>query len=113
MNRFVLKTLLVLLTLSPALAVSNLSGGAVIYTANCAVCHGAKGQGGIGPALSDSATWSSALFSRSLLKGINDHGKAFKAPMPTFGKVGFASSPKKAPTTAQIKALQAYLKTLK
>lgn len=113
MNPFILRTLALLLTLSPALAASSPSGGAANYKANCAVCHGAKGQGGIGPALNDSATWSYALFSRALLKGLDDHGKALKAPMPTFGKVGFASAPKKAPTAGQIKSLQAYLKALK
>ena len=29
----------------------NTSRGAVVYAANCALCHGAAGQGGIGPAL--------------------------------------------------------------
>jgi len=30
--------------------------GAVVYSANCAVCHGASGQGGIGPALKGEST---------------------------------------------------------
>lgn len=30
---------------------ANVPAGAVIYAANCAACHGAQGQGGIGPAL--------------------------------------------------------------
>ena len=30
---------------------TNTPHGAVIYSANCAACHGASGQGGIGPAL--------------------------------------------------------------
>ncbi|GAA4001123.1 hypothetical protein GCM10022631_09720 [Deinococcus rubellus] len=121
MNQFILRTLPLLLALTvPALAASNSSGGAAIYQANCAACHGAKEQGGIGPALNNevsgkdlAAQWSYAVFSRALLKGLDDHGRAFKAPMPIFGKVGFASAPHKAPTPAQMKALQAYLKTLK
>jgi mono/diheme cytochrome c family protein len=30
---------------------TNTPAGAVIYSANCAACHGSAGQGGIGPAL--------------------------------------------------------------
>jgi ubiquinol-cytochrome c reductase cytochrome c subunit len=30
---------------------TNTPHGAVVYSANCALCHGATGQGGIGPAL--------------------------------------------------------------
>jgi len=30
---------------------TNTPAGAVIYSANCAACHGASGQGGVGPAL--------------------------------------------------------------
>ncbi|OLV19165.1 c-type cytochrome [Deinococcus marmoris] len=114
MKRFILRSLALVLTLSvPVFAVPGAPGGPVIYRANCASCHGAAGKGGIGPALSDSATWSYAVFSRALLKGLDDHGNAFKSPMPTFGKTGFAGAPHTAPTPAQMKALQAYLKTLK
>jgi mono/diheme cytochrome c family protein len=97
------------------------SKGAAIYAINCASCHGAKAQGGIGPALQKhgnltvhySANWTAATFRRALLLGQDDHGAAFKAPMPTFGKVGFAADKGRAPTTAEIKAVQAYLRTIK
>jgi mono/diheme cytochrome c family protein len=36
-------------------AVSNLSAGAAIYDAGCAVCHGASGGGGAGPAMAGGA----------------------------------------------------------
>jgi len=36
-------------------AVSNLSAGAAIYDAGCAVCHGATGGGGAGPAMAGGA----------------------------------------------------------
>ncbi|MFK7603624.1 c-type cytochrome [Deinococcus sp. SM5_A1] len=115
MKRYFLKILPLLLTLSAsALAMPGIPGGPAIYPANCAAFHGAKGEGGIGPKLAgDSANWSAAIFQRAMLKGLNDHGAAFKAPMPTYGKVGFAGAPHVAPTPAQMKALQAYLKTLK
>ncbi|TAM57807.1 c-type cytochrome [bacterium] len=32
-------------------AASNLNNGKKIYAANCASCHGAKGEGGVGPSL--------------------------------------------------------------
>ena len=32
---------------------SDLETGSLIYTANCAVCHGAAGEGGVGPNLTD------------------------------------------------------------
>lgn len=123
MNRTMLRSLALLLTLSaPALALPGAPGSPVIYKANCSVCHGARGQGqsGDGPALNNAASgknlaaqWTYAVFSRALLRGLDDHGQAFKAPMPTFGKTGFAGAPHTAPTAAQMKALQAYLKTLK
>lgn len=114
MNPFILKTLSLLLALgATALAIPGSPGGPIIYKTNCAVCHGIKGQGGVGPALSDASQWSYAVFSRALLKGLDDHGSAFKAPMPTFGKTGFAGAPHIAPTPAQMQALQAYLKALK
>jgi mono/diheme cytochrome c family protein len=36
-------------------AVSNFSAGAAIYDAGCAVCHGANGGGGAGPAMAGGA----------------------------------------------------------
>jgi hypothetical protein len=76
MNRFMLRSLPLLLLSVPALAlaVPGVAGGPTIYKANCAACHGAKGKGGIGPALSDASKWSYALFSRALLKGTDDYG---------------------------------------
>jgi mono/diheme cytochrome c family protein len=32
--------------------------GAAVYDTNCATCHGSKGQGGVGPKLSDGAVTS-------------------------------------------------------
>ncbi|TSA86693.1 cytochrome c [Deinococcus detaillensis] len=99
---------------SAAAASADLKQGQSIYQTNCAACHGAKAQGGLGPKLSgEAANWSAAIFQRALLKNINDNGKMFKAPMPFWGKVGFAGDKGKAPTKTELVALQAYLKTFK
>lgn len=87
--------------------------GAQLYARNCAGCHGARAQGGVGPALHESALWSAALFQRSILKNVDDGGRPLKSPMPNWGKVGFAGDGGRAPTVAETRALQAYLKTLK
>ncbi|WP_407570085.1 c-type cytochrome [Deinococcus altitudinis] len=54
--------------------------GKVIFEANCAGCHGAVGQGGVGPKLAGNpaVTGDHALVVTRILKG--------KAPMPAFGK---------------------------
>ena len=102
-----------------ALAAVAVPTGAAIYSTNCAGCHGVQARGGTGPALykagnpNYAASWSAALFSRAMLKGQDDKGVAFKAPMPTFGRVGFAGDHGKAPTPAEIRSLQTYLKSLK
>ncbi len=93
--------------------------GAALYKTNCAACHGARAQGGIGPALSKAgnpryaASWTHAQFSRSLLQAKDDNGVALKAPMPNFGKVGLAGDKGKPPTQAEITAIQTYLKAIK
>ena len=94
-------------------AAVNVKSGAMIYTANCAGCHGAKAQGNVGPELHEAAGWSAAIFRRALLNYVDDKGVALKAPMPNWGKTGFKGDKGKAPTTAELTNLQAYLKTLK
>lgn len=112
--RFLLLAAAALLTSTLAAPSANLKQGQRIYQTNCAACHGAKAQGGVGPKLSgDAANWSAALFQRSLLKDIDDKGKMLKAPMPFWGKVGFAGDKGKAPSKPEMVALQSYLKTLK
>ena len=73
----------------------------------------AAGAGMVGPNLKEAAGWSYVLFKRAMLQGKDDKGVVFKAPMPVWGKVGFAGDHGKAPTDAELKALQAYLNTLK
>ena len=105
--------LLGLLLAGTSLAAANVKHGMTIYSTNCAGCHGAKAQGGVGPSLHEAAGWTPALFQRALLKYVDDKGVPLKAPMPNWGKVGFAGDKGKAPTVAEINDLQAYLKTLK
>lgn len=54
MNRLIHTTLLMLSV--PALASSGAPSGPIIYKANCAACHGVKGQGGCGDD-PDAAAW--------------------------------------------------------
>ncbi len=104
---------LTLMLLSSALA-AQVQTGQTIYQTNCAACHGTKAQGGVGPKLAgDSAKWSAAVFQRALLKDVDDKGKMLKAPMPFWGKIGFAGDHGKAPTKTEMQALQSYLKSLK
>ncbi len=102
-------TLLALTTFAGAAS----PAGKAIYTTNCAGCHGANGQGGVGPGLKDAAGWTPAIFARAIQNSVDDNNKPFKAPMPHWGKSGFAGDHGKAPTPAEIKSLQGYLKTLK
>ncbi|WP_293912071.1 cytochrome c [Deinococcus sp.] len=93
---------------------ANVPHGKAIYQTNCAGCHGAKAQGNIGPTLvGEVAGWAPALFQRALLKSLDDKGAMLKAPMPQWGKIGFKGDKGKAPTTAELQDLQAYLKTFK
>ena len=104
---------LLLLVSGSSLAAVNVKSGAATYTANCAGCHGPKAKGNVGPALQEAAGWSAAIFKRAMLKDVDDKGVALKPPMPNWGKIGFGGDKGKAPTTAEIANLQAYLKTLK
>lgn len=107
-----------LLTLSLAsvgqVGAATTPNGATIYQANCAGCHGPQANGNIGPKLAgEVAHWSYADFSRAMLKNVDDKGKPLGMPMPNFGKVGFRGDQGHPPAPGEIKALQAYLKTLK
>ncbi len=65
--------------LSAVIAKEWPTSGKAIYEANCAGCHGAAGQGGVGPKLAANTaiTGDHALVVTRILKG--------KAPMPAFG----------------------------
>jgi mono/diheme cytochrome c family protein len=47
---------------------TNTPHGAVVYSANCASCHGAAGQGGIGPALKNESARKDAAAATAFIK---------------------------------------------
>jgi mono/diheme cytochrome c family protein len=120
MKAFICLTSVVLLASSVSLAADSKMAtmkagdaklGKVIFSNNCQGCHGDKAQGGVGPKLAgEVGSWKFDIFKRALMKGIDDHGKALKAPMPNFSQVGFGG---KKPTDKQLMDLHAYLKTFK
>lgn len=99
---------------SVAVAAPTAAAGKTIYTANCAACHGAKGQGvtGLGLPLKTATAWKYDMFKRALLEGKNAKGVAMKPTMPKWTN-GFAPNTGKKPTDDQMKSLQMYIKTLK
>jgi len=101
---------LLLLCTSPVFAAYD---GQDLYQQNCAVCHGDKAQGKIGPRLKgDSSKWSSHLFQRAVLNGIDDGGKQLKSPMPHWSNSSLKEDSGKPPTAAEIDAIQKYIRTL-
>jgi len=102
------------LLLSPLAVASPLDGRALFET-NCAACHGAAGEGtAIAPKLAgDSSHWSAALFRRAVLTGVDDKGKALKAPMPHWQSSSFTDDDGKPPTKQEIDAIQHFLRKIK
>jgi len=87
--------------------------GEALFRDNCAVCHGAQGEGAAGPRLvGDASAWSPALFARAVLEGIDEHGKPLEAAMPHWQQGSFASDQDAAPSRAEVDAIHAYLGTL-
>jgi mono/diheme cytochrome c family protein len=88
--------------------------GKSIYQENCISCHGDNAKGGSAPKLTgDASKWSRKLFQRAVLSGIDDNGKPLKSPMPHWKEVGFHNAPGKAPSLAEINAIQDYLRKIK
>ncbi|MFN7143853.1 MAG: c-type cytochrome [Myxococcota bacterium] len=52
--------------------VGDATAGADLYAANCAACHGANGEGGTGPAMSEVATKSDAEIEGYIVNGSDD-----------------------------------------
>ena len=94
----------------PCLAAPN---GEDLYQQNCAVCHGERAQGKVGPKLAgDSSQWKKALFERAVLQGIDDEGKPLKTLMPHWSQSSLKEDQGKAPTKEEIDAIQQYIRTL-
>jgi mono/diheme cytochrome c family protein len=96
MKRFITGLAVVAMTSGMALAAED---GAAIYKAKCAGCHGAAGQGKIGPALKGTSL-SPEQIADALLKG---------AP----GKKAPHSKPMAGLTADQASAVAAYVNSLK
>lgn len=61
----------------------------------------------------DAAEWKPELFERAVLKGIDDEGKQLNMMMPHWGSSSFSEDHGKAPSKAEVDAIQKYLQTLK
>ncbi len=94
--------------MQPASSAAPVSGQA-LFASNCAGCHGAQAQGGVGPALLDTKTWADAAFSEAVLHGKHPSGRELALVMPRFAQVGLDGAP---PTAGQIEAIRAFVKGL-
>ncbi|GBF07226.1 cytochrome c, class I [Deinococcus aerius] len=83
--------------------------GQDLYASNCAGCHGAQAQGGVGPGLAETKAWADADFRQAVLHGQAPGGRTLSPVMPRFGDTGLGGE---APTEEQIDAIHAYVKGL-
>ena len=68
-----------------AAADADPENGAQVFASNsCAGCHGAKAEGGIGPALNQVADWSVEEFATALREGVTPTGAKLGGAMPIF-----------------------------
>ncbi|MEF2277129.1 cytochrome c [Deinococcus sp. YIM 134068] len=83
--------------------------GGTLYAGNCAGCHGAQAQGGVGPGLAETKGWTLAAFGQAVLHGEAPEGRTLASVMPRFADTGLDGAP---PTDEQIKVLHEYIKGL-
>ncbi|ABF44322.1 cytochrome c, class I [Deinococcus geothermalis DSM 11300] len=83
--------------------------GQSLYATNCAGCHGAQAQGGVGPGLGITKDWSDAAFAQAVLHGKAPEGRNLSPVMPRFGETGLDGAPA---TDEQINAIHAFVKGL-
>jgi mono/diheme cytochrome c family protein len=92
-----------------------------LYNDNCAICHGAKGEGypkevvpngavRIKKLAGDSAYWDFETFKKAVVDGTDDHGRPMRV-MPAFGKTGLYEPPGAMLTDDELKGIQAYMRT--
>ncbi|WP_199699687.1 c-type cytochrome [Deinococcus sp. RM] len=87
-------------------AAGDAQAGQTVYVGNCAGCHGANGQGQIGPSLVTAdgpKSWTLAQFTTTLREG-KTPDRELSATMPRYGEAQISD--------AQVADLQAYIKTL-
>ena len=86
------------------------AGGPGLFAANCAGCHGAQAQGGVGPKLAGLAkNWTAPEFAHAVLDGQAPEGRALAPMMPRFKTAGFDGQP---PTDEQVTAILTFLNSL-
>lgn len=104
-----------------AFAAPDLQAGADLFNDNCAICHGAKGEGypasvvpngavRIKKLAGDSAYWDFATFKQTVMTGKDDQNRPMRV-MPVFGKVGLFEPPGKMLTDDDLHNIQAYMQT--
>lgn len=120
---FVLAVAIALVSYRSGLNVAGGSGGAevtaavasapvngqALYVGNCAGCHGAQAQGGVGPGLTESAGWLEADFQAAVLHGQGQGGRVLAPVMPRFAETGLDGGDA---TPEQVDAIHAYVKGL-
>ncbi|ADY25376.1 cytochrome c class I [Deinococcus proteolyticus MRP] len=85
------------------------ANGPQLFAGNCAGCHGAKAEGGVGPSLKTAAGWTLAEFTEATLHGKTPDGRSLAPIMPHFADTGFSGE---AATDQQLEAIHTYLGTL-
>lgn len=82
---------------------ANAEAGKAVYAGSCAGCHGAEGQGAVGPALNAAADWSDAEFTTALREGKTPE-KELAPIMPRFAEAQLSAQ--------QVNDVHAFIKTL-
>ena len=104
----------------PALA-QDAAAGKDIYSDNCAICHGNKGEGIAKSAVPDGAVqvkklagdaayWDFAVFKKTVMEGLDDENHPMRV-MPVFGKTGLYEPAGQQLTDQNLKDIQAYMQT--
>ncbi|MFC6592515.1 c-type cytochrome [Deinococcus lacus] len=81
------------------------AAGKEVFVGTCGGCHGANGEGGIGPALNAAAGWDLAGFTQALREGKTPDGRELAAMMPRFSPAQLDD--------AQVANIHAFVQTLK
>lgn len=109
---FIVFAVLLALPAARADGVTTVRYGEMLYGANCRACHGENGSGGFAPRLTgrgNAATWDFQRFREAV---IGDLVRRVDPTMPHFGLAHIAPTGK-APTNEQLRAIQAYLASVK
>ncbi|RTR27055.1 c-type cytochrome [Deinococcus radiophilus] len=68
-------------------AQGDAAAGQEIFAGSCGGCHGAQGQGGIGPAMTENANgWDLTGFTQTLREGVTPDGRELAPTMPRFSE---------------------------